>query len=431
MKILVLGSGGREHALVWKLSHSPEVDKIFCIPGNAGISSLAHCVEIKDTERILNFAKENKIDITLVGPEAPLVNGIVDRFEKENLKIFGPNKEAAMIEGSKVFAKLFMEKHGIPTANFRVFESPNAAEKYFLSTDFPIVIKADGLAAGKGAFVVKNRDEAFEVIDKVMRQKLFGDSGDRIIVERFLKGREVSALAFCDGKSIVPMVSSMDYKKAYDSDLGPNTGGMGAIAPAPHYTKDIASITVRNIFLNVIEGLQREGISYKGVLYAGLMITENGPKVLEFNCRFGDPETQVILPLLKTDLSHVVQAIIEGELAHCPVEWFDSVSLCVVAVSQGYPLKYRKGFKILGLDEIDDDVMVFHAGTKRTDQGIVTNGGRVLSVCATDSHFSKARARVYRSLKKIRFEGMRYRKDIGANLSDSSSEFHRSVEVTP
>lgn len=430
MKILVLGSGGREHALVWKLSNSPDVDKIFCIPGNAGISDLACCVEVKGIEEIVNFVKENRIDITLVGPEAPLVNGIVDRFEKENLKIFGPNKEAAMLEGSKVFAKLFMEKHGIPTANFRVFESPEAAEKYLFSTNFPIVIKADGLAAGKGAFIVKNRDEAFEVIDKVMRQKVFGDSGDRIIVEQCLKGREVSALAFCDGESIVPMVSSMDYKKAYDSDLGPNTGGMGAIAPAPHYTKDIASITIRSIFLNVIKGLQREGISYKGVLYVGLMITESGPKVLEFNCRFGDPETQVILPLLKTDLSHVVQAVIEGELSHCPVEWFDSVSLCVVAVSQGYPLKYRKGFKIFGLNEIDDDVMVFHAGTKRTDQGIVTNGGRVLSVCTTDSHFSKARTRVYQSLKKIRFEGVRYRNDIGANLSDSSFEFHKGVEVT-
>ncbi len=415
MKILVVGQGGREHAIVWKLSANKQ-NEIYCAPGNAGISALAKCIEITKIEELANFALKESIDLTIVGPEVYLVNGIVDEFEKSGLTIFGPRKNAAIIEGSKIFAKTLMAKHGIPTANFQVFDDPIPAQKYILRVDRPLVVKADGLAAGKGAIVAKSKQDALKAVDDIMNKKIFGEAGNSVVIEDFLEGREVSVLSFCDGKTIVPMVSSMDYKKAHDSDIGPNTGGMGSVAPCPYYSKEISEYVYHEILLKTVRALEDEGIEYKGVLYAGLMITRDGPKVLEFNCRFGDPETQVILMLLETDLAEILQAVFEGNLSACPVKWSNEKAVCVVLASGGYPDPYKIGFEITGLEKTKDDMVIFHAGTKKANGRILTNGGRVLNICARSHSYKEARNIVYDAIKNIYFENMHYRKDIALNL---------------
>lgn len=410
MKILVIGRGGREHALVWKLAFNKNVS-IYCVPGNGGIEENARCFQLNRIDQILDFALREKIDITIVGPENYLVDGIADKFEERGLRVFGPRKQAALVEGSKVFAKILMAKYGIPTASFKIFDDPDSAEKYISEIDKPVVVKADGLAAGKGAIVARTKKDAFKAIDSLMRKKIFKEAGDKVVIEDFLEGFEVSALAFCDGKTIVPMLSSMDYKRAYDGNKGPNTGGMGSVTPAPHYTDELSDFVYRKIMFKMVEALQKEGIEYKGILYAGLMITKDGPKVLEFNCRFGDPETQSILLLLENDLLEIVQSVIEGELSKVKISWSDEKAVCLVIASGGYPESYTDGYEIHGLDKIKDAV-VFHAGTKRVNGKFITAGGRVLNICSKARTYSEAAQKVYKSAESIYFEGMHYRKDI-------------------
>ncbi|HHW57429.1 MAG TPA: phosphoribosylamine--glycine ligase [Clostridia bacterium] len=414
MKVLVVGGGGREHALVHKLSQSPKVEKIYCAPGNAGISYLAECVDIKvgDIEKFKEFVIKNNIDLTVVGPEMPLVQGIVDEFERKGLKIFGPNKKAASIEGSKYFAKQFLSKYNIPTGRFKAFDKYQEALKFLKETWYPVVIKADGLAQGKGVFIVKDFIEAKEVLDLVMKKRIFGTSGDIIVVEEMLFGKEASVFAFVDGKNILPMVTAMDYKKIYEKDEGPNTGGMGSIAPNPCIDKETLDEIIENILKPVVKALQKEGIVYKGVLYTGLMLTKEGPKVVEFNARFGDPETQVVLPLLKTDLVEIIEATLEGKVDKVQIEWEDKKAVCAVIASSGYPGEYKTGFEIKGLENIKE-AFVYHAGTTLKEGKIVTSGGRVLGITATGNSYEEAREKVYREIQKINFEGMYYRKDIG------------------
>lgn len=415
MKVLVIGGGGREHAIIWKLSQSRRVDKIYCMPGNAGISEIAECIDVhNDLEALLDFVKYEWIDLTIVGPEDPLSKGIVDLFEKEGRKIIGPNKMAAMLEASKVFAKDFMRRYGIPTAEYRVFTSYLHAEDYVRVKGNPIVIKADGLAAGKGVFVAKTVDEAIEALRLIMKERVFGDAGERVIVEDFLNGEEASFMAFCDGKTVIPMVSSQDHKRVYDNDEGPNTGGMGAYSPAPVITEEIEKIVMNKIMLPVIRGMRSEGIKYKGILYAGLMIKNGFPYVLEFNCRFGDPETQPVLTRLKTDLIDISFAIIEERLSEMELEWRPEASVCVVLASRGYPGKYEKGKVIDGIDKLKglNDLYVFHAGTGFNNGDLVTSGGRVLGVTALGKDIKEARDRVYNAIKEIHFDGMHFRRDI-------------------
>ena len=417
MKILVVGSGGREHALVWKLHSSPLVKKIYAAPGNAGISTLAECVQIasEDLAGLAGFAEKNSIDLTVVGPELPLTLGIVDEFKKRNLSIFGPTKKAAEIEGSKVFAKKFMKKHHIPTASFRIFDKPDEALDFVKSADMPLVIKADGLAAGKGAVIIEDLNTGISVIQKMMVEKVFKDAGKRVVVEDFLEGEEATILAFTDGKTILPMPSSQDHKKIYDGDRGPNTGGMGAYAPASVVDDRMMKRICDEILEPTIVGMEQEGRAFKGALYAGLMLTDRGPKVMEFNCRFGDPETQVILPLLKSDLVEIFMSIIEGDLSLQEVEWTDDFAICVILASAGYPGKYEKGKEIFGLEKIEgaEDVLIFHAGTKQARGTLVTNGGRVLGVTGTDKNVEKAINKVYVFVDKIKFDGVQFRRDIG------------------
>ncbi|MFV9567033.1 phosphoribosylamine--glycine ligase [Thermoanaerobacter mathranii] len=413
MKVLVIGGGGREHAIVHKLSQSSKVDKIYCAPGNAGIGLLAECVDIKvgDIERLKEFAIKNNIDLTVVGPEMPLVQGIVDEFEKARLKIFGPNKSAAAIEGSKYFTKQLLSKYNIPTGRFRAFDKYQEALKFLKEAWYPVVMKADGLAQGKGVFIVKDFIEAKEVLDLMMKKRIFGASGDIVIIEEMLFGKEASVFAFTDGENILPMVSAMDYKKVYEGDKGPNTGGMGSIAPNPYLKEETLKEVMESILKPVVKALQKEGIVYKGVLYAGLMLTEEGPKVLEFNARFGDPETQVVLPLLKTDLIDIMEATIEGKLDKIQIEWENKKAVCVVAVSNGYPGEYQIGFEITGLEKVKE-AFVYHAGTALKDGKITTSGGRVLAVTTIGDSYEEAREKVYKEIEKIRFDGMYYRKDI-------------------
>jgi len=415
MRVLVVGGGGREHAIVRKLSQSQRVEKIYCAPGNAGIAQLAECIDIKfdNVKKLKEFALKNGIDLTVVGPEAPLVLGIVDEFEKVGLKIFGPKKEAAQIEGSKYFAKALLSKYGIPTARFKVFSEYKIALKFLKETWYPVIIKVDGLTQGKGAFLVNSFTEAKEVFDNVMKKKIFGTAGDIIIIEEKLFGKEASVLAFTDGNVIVPMISAMDYKKIYEGDKGPNTGGMGSIAPNPYLDNKISQEVVKKILEPVINSLKKEGIVYRGVLYAGLMLTEEGPKVLEFNARFGDPETQVVLPLLKTDLIDVIEATIDGTLDKIKVEWGNKKAVCVVVASQGYPGDYETGFEITGIDKIKD-AFVYHAGTVLKDGKVLTSGGRVIALTALGLTYEEARNKVYEELRNISFKGMYFRKDIGA-----------------
>jgi phosphoribosylamine--glycine ligase len=416
MKILVIGSGGREHALVWKISQSPKVSKIFCAPGNAGISHLVQCVDIGEDNMVglANFAQKMKIDLTIVGPELPLSRGMVDEFDKLGLKIFGPNQKATQIESSKVFSKYLMKKYNIPSANYAVFQDIKKAFDYVKQQAFPLVIKADGLAAGKGVFIVKGIKQAKEALDSLMKKKIFGDAGEYVVIEEFLEGEEISVLAFSDGKTVVPMVSSQDHKKIFNKDKGPNTGGMGAYSPVPFYNDLSRKIVLQKILKPTIEGLKTEGREYKGVLYAGLILTKEGPKVLEFNARFGDPETQVVLPRLETDLIEIFNAVIEGNLHKINLKWKDNAVVCVVIASGGYPGKYQKGKVIDGLKSLEEmkNIIAFHAGTKFQDGKVVTSGGRVLGITAWADTIFKAKEKAYEGVEKIYFEEMYYRKDI-------------------
>ena len=416
MKILVIGSGGREHALVWKINQSSQVSKIYCAPGNAGISQKAQCINISADKiiELADFAQKTKIDLTVVGPELSLSLGIVDEFIKRGLKIFGPTKTATEIESSKVFSKYMMKKYNIPTADYATFTDIQEALAYIKKRQFPLVLKADGLAAGKGVFIVRDIKEAEISLDSLMKEKIFGDAGRQVIVEDFLEGEEVSVLAFSDGKNVIPMVSSQDHKKIYDNDLGPNTGGMGAYSPVPFYDENSKDEVLGKILQPIISGLKKEGREYKGVIYAGLVLTEKGIKVLEFNARFGDPETQVILPALETDIIEIFMAVIDGQLPAIDIKWSNNSVVCVIAASGGYPAKYQKGKSISGLEKLENkkDTYVFHAGTKYQDEKIVTSGGRVLGMTAWAEKISEAKEKAYEGIKKIDFKDMYYRKDI-------------------
>lgn len=416
MKVLVIGSGGREHALVWKISQSPMVDKIYCAPGNAGIGQIAECVAIKaeDLDGLLDFALQNEIGLTVVGPEVPLTMGIVDKFQEKGLKIFGPSGRAAEIEGSKTFAKDLMVKYGIPTAKYGAFTDAAEAKAFLAEVGLPCVVKADGLAAGKGVLICETKEEAETAVDDILVDNKFGNAGSRVVVEEFLTGQEVSMLAFSDGKTIVPMVSSQDHKRIWDGDKGLNTGGMGAYSPAPIYTPDVHEIVVPQVLEATIKAMEREGRPFAGILYAGLMLTADGPKVLEFNARFGDPETQAVLPRLKSDLVEIFLAIIDGRLSEMNIQWHEEAAVCVVMASGGYPESSDKGRVITGLeDAAETGAIVFHAGTKETDGNIVTNGGRVLGISALGKDIAEAIANAYRGVEKITFENMQYRTDIG------------------
>lgn len=418
MKILMVGSGGREHALIKKLAESPKCDKIYCAPGNGGIASDAECVNIgaMDIDNMVKFAKDNAIDLVFVAPDDPLAAGMVDAMEKAGIRAFGPNADAAIIEASKVFSKNLMKKYGIPTAKYEVFSDPNKAIEYIESENTtPVVVKADGLALGKGVIIAQTIDEAKDAVKSIMEDKKFGDSGNKIVIEEFLTGPEVSVLAFTDGKVVKPMVSSKDHKRAYDNDEGLNTGGMGTVSPNPYYTDEIAQECYDTIFVPTIEAMSKEGRAFKGCLYFGLMITPNGPKVIEYNARFGDPEAQVVLPRLKTDLVDICEAIIDEKLSDIDIEWYDGATACIVMASGGYPLSYKKGIEIKGLDENGgvDGAIVYHAGTKLDNGKLLTNGGRVLGVTAKADTLDEALDKAYNAVEKINFEGAHYRTDIG------------------
>ena len=418
MKVLVIGGGGREHAIIRKLKESPKVDKIYCAPGNGGIAKDAECVAISamDLDGAVTFAKEKQIDLVFVAPDDPLAAGMVDRFEEAGIPAFGPNAAAAQIESSKVFSKNLMKKYRIPTAKYEVFSDPKEAGAYIeKNNQFPIVVKADGLALGKGVLIAADLTEAKDAVKKIMEDKAFGASGNQVVIEEFLTGPEVSVLAFTDGKSVKPMVSSKDHKRALDNDQGLNTGGMGTISPNPHYTEAMAQTCMETIFVPTIRAMQEEGRPFKGCLYFGLMLTPDGPKVIEYNSRFGDPEAQVVLPRMKTDLVDVMQAVIEERLEEQPIEWHDGAAACVVMASGGYPASYPKGLEITGLDENGQvaDAVVYHAGTKLENGKFYTNGGRVLGVTAKGATLEEALKKAYAAVDKIHFDGAHYRHDIG------------------
>lgn len=418
MNILVVGSGGREHTIVWKLAQSPNAEKIYCAPGNYGISQIAECVDIKvnDFDGLIAFAKKEKIDLVVVGPDDPLVDGIIDAFENAGIRAFGPRKNAAIIEGSKVFSKELMKKYNIPTASYEVFDNSNEAIEYVKSQNkYPTVIKAEGLALGKGVIIAQNFDEASSAIIDIMENKIFGKSGNRVVIEEFLTGPEVSVLSFTDGKTIVPMVTAQDHKRAFDNDIGPNTGGMGTFSPSRTYTPEMAEYTYNNILVPTMNALNTEGRTFKGIIFFGLMMTPEGVKVIEYNARFGDPETQVVLPRLKTDLLEIFNAVVDERLSEIDVQWDDNASVCVICASGGYPKKYATGYEISGIDiaESKDGVTVFHAGTKSYGGKCVTSGGRVLGVTAVDENLDKAIRKAYDAVGDISFADMHYRKDIG------------------
>lgn len=417
MKVLVVGSGGREHTIVWKLSQSPLVDKIYCAPGNGGISTIAKCVDIGATDipELKEFAIKNDIDFTVVGMDDPLVLGIVDEFEKDGLKIFGPRKNAAIIEGSKAYSKELMKKYSIPTAEYETFDNYDNALDYIKNGSFPVVIKADGLALGKGVLICNDLEEAQSGLKQIMIDKKFGDSGNKVVIEEFLTGPEVSVLSFCDGKTIVPMVSAQDHKRALDNDKGLNTGGMGTFSPSRYYTQDIADICMETIFKPTVDALNKEGREFRGIIFFGLMLTSKGPKVIEYNARFGDPETQVILPRLKTDLMEIFISCVDQTLDKVNVEWEDNAACCVVLASGGYPESYKKGYEISGLDSFNDKTnsFVFHAGTVFRDNKFYTNGGRVLGVTGIGSNLDDAIKIAYENVNNVTFTDVHYRKDIG------------------
>ena len=414
MKILVVGGGGREHAIVWKIAQSPKVDKIYCAPGNGGIAELAECVDIgaTDIENMVKFAKEKAVDLVMVAPDDPLVLGMVDAMEKEGIRAFGPRANAAIIEGSKAFSKELMKKYNIPTAGYEVFTDSASAIEYIKKGTFPTVIKADGLALGKGVIIAQNLEEAEQAVHEMIDDGKFGKSGSRVVIEEFLTGPEVSVLAFTDGKTVKPMVSAQDHKRAYDNDEGLNTGGMGTFSPSRLYDDAKAAECMENIFLPTIKAMSAEGRPFKGVLYFGLMMTANGVKVIEYNCRFGDPETQVVLPRLKTDLVEIMEAVIDERLDEINIEWEDNAAVCVVMASGGYPVSYKKGYEITGLDNVGD-LTVFHAGTAIKDGKIVTNGGRVLGVTAVGNDLDEAIKNAYAGVSKISWTDEFHRSDIG------------------
>lgn len=414
MNVLVVGNGGREHALVWKLVNSPSVETVYCAPGNPGIAELAHCVNIAtdDHAGLADFVRGNGIGLTVVGPEIPLVNGIADYFSAQGLPLFGPSKAAAQLEGSKSFCKALLAKYHIPTAKYAVFTSADEAKAYIRKEGAPIVIKADGLAAGKGVVVAMELEEALAAVDSMMSDKIFGDAGSCLVVEEFMTGEEASLLAFTDGTTVVPMVAAQDHKRIFDNDCGPNTGGMGAYAPAPVLTAELQRQVAAEILQPVVDALKREGCLYQGCLYAGLMITADGPKVVEFNCRFGDPETQVVLPLLASDLAEIMLACVHGRLHETPVQWQQQAAVCVVMAAGGYPGTYSKGDGISGIAAAQNEALVFHAGTAVKDGQLVTNGGRVLGVTAVNSDLAAAVDKAYEAVRQIEFDGMQYRRDI-------------------
>lgn len=417
MKVLVIGSGGREHTIIWKLSQSPKVDKIYAAPGNGGISELAECVPIPvmDFDALTAFAQKNAVDLTVVAPDDPLAAGAVDAFESVGLRAFGPNKAAAIIEGSKAFSKNLMKKYGIPTADYEVFDNSSDAVSYIKEQNkFPVVVKADGLALGKGVIIAQTFEEAETAVHEIMDDKVFGAAGGKVVIEEFLTGPEISVLAFTDGKVVKPMVSAQDHKRAYDNDQGLNTGGMGTFSPSRIYTPELAEECMQKVFLPTMEAMRKEGRTFKGVLYFGLMKTADGIKVIEYNCRFGDPETQVVLPRLKTDLYDIFNAVIDEKLSDIDIEWEDNAAVCVVLASGGYPQHYEKGYPIEGIKQAESlGAMIFHAGTVYEDGCYRTNGGRVLGVTATGDTLDAAIKEAYRYVDMISFRDMHFRKDIG------------------
>ncbi len=416
MNIMVVGGGGREHAIAWKLAQSPKCEKLYAVPGNPGMAEIAECVagvSINDNAAMVSLAREKEIDLVVIGAEAQLVNGLVDALQEAGIKAFGPKKDAAEIEGSKEFSKNLMKKYGIPTAKYEVFSDAAKARAYVKAEGVPIVIKADGLAAGKGVIVAMTLDEALSAVDDIMENQAFGQAGSRVVIEEFMEGEEASLLAFTDGKTIKPMISSQDHKRAYDGDKGPNTGGMGTYAPAPVMTDEMVGLAVEKVLKPAVAAMAQEGRCYQGCLYAGLMITKEGPKVVEFNCRFGDPETQVVLPLLESDLVDIMTACVDGTLEQQDIQWSDGAAVCVVMASGGYPKSYEKGYVIQGLAEAKDNAaLVFHAGTAWKDNAIVTSGGRVLGVVAKAENVKAAVERAYENVQKISFDKVHFRKDI-------------------
>lgn len=423
MKVLIVGGGGREHAIAWKVAQSKRVEKIYCAPGNAGIAEYAECVAIgaMEFEKLAAFAKEKEIDLTVVGMDDPLVGGIVDVFEAEGLRVFGPNKAAAILEGSKAFSKDLMKKYNIPTAAYENFDDAEAALAYLETAKFPIVLKADGLALGKGVLICNTLEEAKEGVRTIMLDKQFGESGNTMVVEEFMTGREVSVLTFVDGKTIKTMTSAQDHKRAKDGDQGLNTGGMGTFSPSPFYTKEVEEFCEKYIYQATVDAMRAEGRTFKGIIFFGLMLTEDGPKVLEYNARFGDPETQVVLPRMKTDIVDVFEACIDGRLDQIDLEFEDNAAVCVVLASAGYPEKYEKGFQITGLEEFKkhDGYYCFHAGTKFDGENIVTNGGRVLGVTAKGTDLKEARANAYAATEWVQFENKYKRNDIGKAIDEA------------
>ena len=424
MKVLIVGSGGREHAIAWKVSKSPLVDKIYCAPGNAGIAQIAECVPIgaMEFEKLADFAQEKGIDLTVIGMDEPLVGGIVDVFEERGLRVFGPRKDTAVIEGSKVFSKNLMQKYGIPTGAYEIFSDADEAVKYLETSKYPIVVKADGLALGKGALICNNFEEAKGAVSTLMLEKQFGASGDRVVVEEFLIGREVSVLCFSDGTTIKTMTSAQDHKRAKDGDQGLNTGGMGTFSPTTFYTKEVDEFCKKYVYQPTIDAMKQEGRDFKGILFVGLILTEDGPKVLEYNARFGDPETQVVLPRMKNDIVEVFEACIDGKLDAVDLQFEDNAAVCVILASDGYPEKYEKGFVIGGLNAFDgkEDYFCFHSGSKLDDEGkIVTNGGRVLGVTALGRDLKEARANAYKATEWVNFENKYMRSDIGKAIDEA------------
>ena len=415
MRVLVIGSGGREHALAWKIAQSPLVKKVFCAPGNAGTANVAENIDIPsdNVDALLQFATVTGIGLTVVGPEQPLVKGLVDSFEESGLRVFGPSQRAAEIEGSKVFCKDLMKKYGIPTARYESFDSPDQV-KLFTKEDEPVVVKASGLAAGKGVILCSNAEEARSAVQSIMQEKAFGNAGDQVVVEEFLTGQEVSLLAFTDGKTVLPLDSAQDHKAAFDGDKGPNTGGMGAYSPALVFTEELKQQVIDEIMIPTVRAMAKEGRYYRGILYAGLMLTESGPKVLEFNARFGDPETQPIMMRIKNDIVPIFEACIDGTLAKQSLQWRQEPTVCVVMAAKGYPSSYEKGKEISGLNSDENrQAVVFHAGTKLENGKVLTNGGRVLGVTALGSDINQAIKNAYSAVDKIKWDGVHYRKDIG------------------
>ena len=424
MKILIVGSGGREHAIAWSVSKSPKTEKIYCAPGNAGISEYAECVPIgaMEFEKLADFAAEKKIDLTIIGMDDPLVGGIVDVFEERGLRVFGPRKNAAILEGSKAFSKDLMKKYNIPTAAYENFDDPEKALDYLRSEErFPIVLKADGLALGKGVLICNTLEEAEDGVRQIMEDKKFGNAGDRMVIEEFMTGREVSVLSFVDGKTIIPMTSAQDHKRALDGDKGLNTGGMGTFSPSPFYTEEIDAFCRKNIFQPTVDAMAAEGRPFKGIIFFGLMLTEDGPKVLEYNARFGDPEAQVVLPRMKTDIVDVMEACIDGTLDRIDLEFEDNAAVCVVLASEGYPVSYEKNIPMSGFEAFRDKegYYCFHAGTKFLDGRIVTNGGRVVGITATGKDLLEARKNAYEAAEWIQFSNKYMRSDIGKAIDEA------------